>query len=253
MSRPPHSPLSAPSQIRPARSSRKVVASSSSANVFRGEVVDRRIGHVPVPAIAIDGLGRPGHDDQACRSVPSRLPQPSHRGEPGSLVSPMSSSVAGSTLQTAAVAETREDCRTLARPRHVTSSVSIRSRTRRTAGNSKPRAARRRHGDQSVAEAQGSLKRVPVEVDGVIDDTAASEPNLASRRLRWLVGPVRADSRNMPQRITTRVRRNIGSRRGPHKRNPHGWGLINERGRERLAWQSTGVAIVSESSTDHEK
>ena len=34
VTRPPHSPLSAPSQTRPARSSRNVVASSSSANVF---------------------------------------------------------------------------------------------------------------------------------------------------------------------------------------------------------------------------
>ena len=81
VTRPPHSPRSAPSQTLPARSSRKVVASSSSANgLSRGEVMDDRIGHVPASAVAITGLvGRVTTTRPAGR-FPLAFLQPTHRG-----------------------------------------------------------------------------------------------------------------------------------------------------------------------------
>jgi hypothetical protein len=49
--------------------------------------------------------------------------------------------------------------------------------------------SRGRQGDQAISDAQAVLQRVAVEGDGLLDDAAAREANLAGRRARRLVRP----------------------------------------------------------------
>jgi hypothetical protein len=143
-----------------------------------------------VPAIAINGLGPPGHDDQACRSVPCSLPPaepPWRGGELGQFYELERRRVDAAN---SAVTEAREDRPALAsaQARDFLGVDPLPNQANRGQLESQE-GARRRHGDQAVPEAQAVPERVPVEVDGVIDETAASEPNLASRRPRRLVRP----------------------------------------------------------------
>ena len=188
----------------------------------RGEVVDHRIGHVPVPAVAIDGLRRPGHDDQARRSVPRGLApaDPPWRG--GELDHLGQIERRRVDAADAAVAEAREDrfALTPAQARHFLGVDPLANQADRRQFEAQE-GARRRQGDQVVPEAQAVPERVPVEVDGVIDDTAALEPNLTGRRPRRLVRPQdRRQGHAAENREEDRTQHR--SRRDSPGKDPHG-------------------------------
>ena len=72
--RPPHSPLSEPSQSRPLESRRNVEARCPVATVLRPEVVDYRLDRAfPLPAAVFDGL-RPVDDPEQTRGGPADPP-----------------------------------------------------------------------------------------------------------------------------------------------------------------------------------